>query len=657
MPEAGNAHTDSHRLPEATHAFSWFNEFREHWVSTLLLLLTLLTIWFGFNGFHTQHRLLVDRGEMPANDWTIPVYRTVQLLILNSGTEEPDNFALAVARMLAAATFLVLTFAVVRQVFHDSTQLPARLTRTGHLVICGLGQIGTELLEDLRKQHRQRRVVIIERDESHPGLEQARREGVDVVVGDAARAENLRRARAQCAEAVFVVTGDDGANLEIAAELDQLVARRPQVRWRRGKHIPLRLSVHLQDVKLAQAYQTLSRNSPAANLLDLSVFSVARTAATYVVTRQLWPFAPQQSNEVAHFVILGFGAMGRALTVTLARLGHFPNRKRNRFTIADHGTETRAREFVSRFSRFTAWSEDSIGVSRFDITSDDWSCRRETVPATLTCGSPDAIDYVANARFQELPPDLGDELFCRSLLASFHDENVTVKPVLFVCGQNDRENFHSAVRMRETLDRLGGAAVPIFVWIPRQPALARLLRQQRMLIPFGECHDSAGLEEVLNPQHEPLARAVHTHYESLAVQGQQRSRPLSWSETPEEFRESNRQFAEHFHIKLATLGWQLGRGSERTEKTFPQIDHVTERVLAEMEHNRWVAERLMNGWSYAPPPKTPVEKDANAVLRHHHDLVPWEKLGEDRNIDRALLSAILQEAQRHQYQLLPLAPR
>lgn len=654
MSEAADG-SDAHSpTRESKEPFSWFNEFREHWVSVLLFLLTALTIGFGFSGFHAQHRLLVDRGVTPEYDWTIPAYRTVQLLILNSGTEEPDNFSLAVARMIAATTFLVLTFAVVRQVFHDSTQLPTRLTRTGHLVICGLGQIGSSLLDDLRKQHRQRRVVIIERDETHPGLAQARREGVDVVIGDAARPENLRRARAHCAEAVFVVTGDDGANLEIAAELNRLVALRPQVRWRRGRHIPLRLSVHLQDIKLAQAYQTLSRTSPAAHLLELSVFSVARTSAAHVITRELWPFAPWQTGEVAHFVVLGFGAMGRALTVTLARLGHFPNRKRSRFTIADHAVESRAREFLSRFSRFTAWNESSIGVTRFDAASDEWACQRETVPTALRSESPDAIDYVANAQFRELPPDLGDELFCRSLLTSFQDRDVTVKPVLFVCGQNDRENFHSAVRMRETLDRMGGATVPIFVWIPRQPALARLLRQQRMLIPFGECHDSAGLEEVLNPQHEPLARAVHAHYEDLAVQGKTRERALTWSETPGEFRESNRQFAEHFHIKLATLGWQLSHGQDSAATPLPQVDEATERVLAEMEHNRWVAERLMSGWSYGPPPASPAEKDAHAAMRHHHDLVPWEHLGEDRNIDRALLNAILQAAQHHQYRLVPL---
>ncbi|HET6422417.1 MAG TPA: NAD-binding protein, partial [Planctomycetaceae bacterium] len=397
------------------------SEFREHWVSTLLFLLTVLTVSFGFNGFRQQHIELVAQGNPPEIDWTIPVYRTVQLLMLNSGAEDPDNASLAVARMLAACTFLVLTAAVVRKVFHESTQLPKRLTRTGHTVICGLGNVGTQLLDDLCRLGRQRRIVVIEQDETNMGLDRARRAGVDVVIGDATRAETLRRARAHCAETVFAVSGDDGANLELASELDQILSRRPEVRRRRGRSIPLRLVMHLHDVKLAHAFQRLSQSSPSADVLDVSIFSVARTSATHVVTKALWSFAPQSRNEVAHFVILGFGPMGRALAVTLARLGHFPNGKRSRFTIADRDLPQHARDFLSRFPRFTAWSDTSVGVSRFDAERDQWSSRVETVPTLLASESPDAIDYVANAQFRELPPDLGDELFCRELLDSFVD--------------------------------------------------------------------------------------------------------------------------------------------------------------------------------------------------------------------------------------------
>ena len=41
--------------------------------------------------------------------------------------------------------------------------------------------------------------------------------------------------------------------------------------------------------------------------------------------------------------------------------------------------------------------------------------------------------------------------------------------------------------------------------------------------------------------------------------------------------------------------------------------------LAEMEHNRWMAERLLAGWRYAPGTK-------NLDTKTSPSLVPWEQL-------------------------------
>lgn len=627
------------------------DELRGHWVSVLLVVLTVLTVIFGFTGFLSQYVAQNEAKNSTEFDWTIPAYRTVQILILNSGTEEPDNFPLAVARVLAATTFLVLTAAVATRVFHESTQLPVRMTRSGHTVICGLGQIGAQLLEELHRTKSAHRVVVIECDDKNTWLDHARRIGTDIVIGDATHGEALLQARAHCAANVFIVTGDDGSNLEIAARLASMLQQK-----RRGG--PVRVGLHLQDVKLADAFHRLSRSFSAAAMLDFHIFNMAHMSATHVSTRLLLPYVPAKIDDVAHFVILGFGSMGQALAISLAQLGHFPNLKRSRFTIADSEIDRRGREFLSRFSRFTAWSESSIGVSQFDDSRDQWSNRAESLPAVLASQEPEAIDYVANAQFWELPPDCGDEQFIEKLLASFRDSKVTVKPSIFLCGENDHENFHAAVRLRERLDCRGGNAIPIFVWLPRQPALTEALANQRSLIPFGEYHKTAGLIEVLHPQREQLAQLVHGVYEQRAVDEKKRTFPESWDAAPEVYRESNRQFVDHFHLKLAHLGWRLvnrpGDHSQPTKQSLPEIDVSTANVLAQMEHSRWVAERLMGGWRYVPRPATDREIEANKQRKLHHDLVPWDQLGSDQQIDCALLEAILDEAQKSKYRLEPI---
>jgi len=46
---------------------------------------------------------------------------------------------------------------------------------------------------------------------------------------------------------------------------------------------------------------------------------------------------------------------------------------------------------------------------------------------------------------------------------------------------------------------------------------------------------------------------------------------------------------------------------------------------------------------------------ASKQCKLHHDLVPWDCLGSDQQIDEALLQAILDEAQKSKYRLEPIA--
>lgn len=101
----------------------------------------------------------------------------------------------------------------------------------------------------------------------------------------------------------------------------------------------------------------------------------------------------------------------------------------------------------------------------------------------------------------------GGELFARHLAQRFAATDLTVKPVVFICGQQDRENFVTAVRLRRLLEHesataKAGQAVLIFIWLPRQPALAGCLREETGFISFGECRTSASYQEITHPLRE-----------------------------------------------------------------------------------------------------------------------------------------------------------
>lgn len=631
MPTETTAFFSSKRR---TRRASWFDAWRL-WARPVIFALASITFVLGLAGFTWQYAAV--HGEDP--DWTLPWFKTVQLFLLNSGAEDdadhPSNGLLMAARISASVFFLVVSGTVIGEVLAEVGKLPGQMLRKGHVVICGLGEVGLQLLDDLHARGRTRDVVVIELDGANPGVEYARSLGAVVFIGDATRAETLREARAGHAAELFVVTGDDGVNLEVAAEIAQL---------RRAAPVDAdvaQLHLHVIDENLATTLEPYSSRLHGSERLRVRVFNVSRSAAIRLVGEQLWPYAPRTPDETAHYVLFGFGPMGRALAVQLVRLGQFPNRRRPRLTIVERDAGRAAAEFLSRFSRFSPWTTERPGVERFDETGDDWDVNDESLPDDVRAPYAEAVQYAARAKFVEAPATAGDERWIAGLAAELRRPGV--KPVVFVCGERDRENFESAVLIHEQLaiEELGGT--PIFVWLPRQPALAEALERDGRFLPFGEGRTAASYDEITCPMRETIGRKVHEAYQTLAVGRGELRQTTAWEGEQEAFRESSRCAADHLLIKLAVLGLRLRRGAAPPPHAvaIDELPAEMAALLAEMEHNRWTAERLMSGWRYVPKGRTPEEIAGNKRRRRNHNLVSWRRLDGDRDKDFELLKAVL----------------
>ena len=103
-----------------------------------------------------------------------------------------------------------------------------------------------------------------------------------------------------------------------------------------------------------------------------------------------------------------------------------------------------------------------------------------------------------------------------------------------------------------------------------------------------------------------------------------------WSELRDDLKESNRRQAESAAALLERVGYRVERSNQpATPVTLSEADIET---LAELEHGRWVVERLESGWRYAGK-RDPARKESPY-------LVPWLELGDevkgwDRNAVKA----------------------
>ena len=623
--------------------------FSRRYVATVICLLAIGTLISGFAGFVWQH----NQSSNPL-DWSIPIFQTAQLFLLNSGVEEgipiANNGLLVVARLCAATLFVVISGAVIRRVLADVLKQLKSQSLTKHTVICGLGQVGTQILEDLAVVNRAERCILIERNPDHPGLDRARRLGAVVMLGDATLADLLRDARVTSADEIFVVTGDDSINLEIAAEISRLFEQGKVDRQSR----PLHVYIHILDTHFATSLRPYSTALQGSPHVHIQVFNVPQLAATKLVTEQLWEYAPRGSDEVAHFVLLGFGGMGQALALQLAQLAHFPNHKRSRFTIADQDIDKLALPFLCRFGRFTSWTHDAStfrpGLSTFEPQADHWDFNDHPLPNALRIDSEDAIQYVCNAQFWELPAGRANESFAIKLIQEFVQPSV--KPSIFICGQDDHDNFERAVQLRELLVCQGRAEIPIFVWLPHQPALADTLTRtnEGNFFPFGECQTAASYIEITKPLREIVGQKIHDDYERRSAErAEARGETYSiqsWPAIPHAFRESSKIAADHMLIKLQYVGVKLTRKDAHSKRMKFQGEFYpeTKQTLAIMEHYRWVAERLLAGWRYCPKGTSPEMISKYKKRKLNHNLTLFEKSEVEKDFDQ--IESIYQACQQ-----------
>jgi RyR domain/ATPase family associated with various cellular activities (AAA) len=139
---------------------------------------------------------------------------------------------------------------------------------------------------------------------------------------------------------------------------------------------------------------------------------------------------------------------------------------------------------------------------------------------------------------------------------------------------------------------------------------------------------------LLTAARDVLGQAVHENYRHNQEGKKSPDDPSMqpWEKLREDFRESNRQQADHIAAKLRRIGCgpRPISGCEPAPFTFTEKEV---EIMAEMEHERWVVERRIADWVYGP------KRDPDHKVSPY--LVPYSKLPDDvKGWDRDAVRAI-----------------
>jgi ppGpp synthetase/RelA/SpoT-type nucleotidyltranferase len=133
---------------------------------------------------------------------------------------------------------------------------------------------------------------------------------------------------------------------------------------------------------------------------------------------------------------------------------------------------------------------------------------------------------------------------------------------------------------------------------------------------------------------EAVAQAIHEEYRESQRRTKLKGDPsmADWSDLKDNLKESNRKQANDIVSKLREIGYMMHRVGEENVRPMRLTDQDVER-LGEMEHARWMIERLRDGWHWGP------ERNVEAKITPY--LVPWHMLSaevkeQDRNAVREI---------------------
>lgn len=621
------------------------------------------------------------------------VYEGVRELTGEASPEAGHPLISRMARAAGLVAVLLLAFELIVTLFKDPVQRWRLRRLRGHVVVCGLGRIGRELVKDCcRNPRNPLPVAAIEYDATNPAITAAEEEGSLVWTGDSTRRRVLRLVGVRRAAQVFLVNGNDERNLEAAQNLLRVLIEPPReplralfIRSRLPFLEPPAIYVHLdrpeldtlltsmvsqlpqlgQAVKKSQNLdpdersKKLTRRDAHARAyieamvarlgkpgaLTLTSFNAAdrgirRLFDTHILDRRpvlsgqacTGPDAPACLYEVAHFVIIGFGDVAQRLALYLAEFGHFENLRRSRMTIVHSSDEHRAvQQFRSRYPKLFPTAklvEEVRDLDAHDPPSgydpetpsnawmphpalDDWGFGVSVVVPDNPTPDDRGVSFVCNGGFVDHDGDPTCPEIVERLLTLARAP--TVRPMVFLCNATDENNCTQAVRLRDELDLQLKArptdkcsreqTISIFPYVPDRPMLSRLTTPrdpiQADLHPFGDSSEACTFASLTSDPAATLADAIFKSYHDHSKREEDPSNSPAAPLTAWE-RHTNLSAALHTNAKLRVANLSLvpaTRPLTPADKSLRKLateEHL--QTMAIMEHNRWMAERLLQGW-------------------------------------------------------------
>lgn len=591
------------------------------WIVVVLGILVLS--WVGLGEMYPETNSL---RYMPDR-----VFRLIKIATGNDPISpvEPPNvpLSLIIVKILVSLMLLRALFKLVQCVFFEQyTQLKASIKRH-HLIVIGIGNKGSRIIEDYRHDTGMT-AVAIEKNADHRNLDTLRRLGHAVVIGDATEPNALKNANARHAHTLICFIKNEQNAIQIASQLTQLQLN---IRLSNRPLSPIRCFVHLDNPRLvnifhqhsdcgSQPHPSGNPLAPCVNIRFFNLYSMIARRFFYQLPQDIAPVL-QQPNTHVRFLLWGFDDVSQVLLLQGLRTFHLLPSQSSEWLIFTANARVAEQRFLDKYPQAVQLSEQT-GMRRIQFIDD-------------------TEQYV----------QLIDEHIHR---ATLHNDAPTNLYQIAICASGkDKRNLATAVELlHQTSDGYPPHDFLIYVLYSESHDITTLLtgNARERLRFFGDNDDFCRYELITAEKQDTLAKAIHEDYLRQVAQASPMPQPIAsesqyyqaqWDNLNEDGKDANRMQADHIIYKLILTN-KLTSLTEGQPLTFS--DSEVEQ-LAITEHQRWATHRYLRGWQQGDS-----RDDARKL---HPSLVPWQALNDsEQQKDRdTILRIPLLIRERHDIEL------
>lgn len=493
-------------------------------------------------------------------------YHAINLFLMQFEAKGELPWKLEVARWLSPATLSYTIFKAVMALVKDSVQAYQLKKKRGHSIIFGLDKGTFELACSMQEQGVSPAVVDSDNNNEYFGLLATR--NIPFLVANPADPTILKKLNVSEAKYLIAATELDSTNLEIIYQ-----------NYGQKRTTPLNTVCKVSNPSLIR---TLC-NRPLfkinhSNILT-KIINSQKVTARWLVNY----FGPDSlrtdlaSLNVIKICVVGNNQMLSALPLRLTEIGIYGVDSALEITVINYG-------------------EAAVGEDEFHRLVNN-----------------DVIAQFAKVTYKEMT---GQSIEALQSLMNFSDIHCC-----YVC----MKEADLALMVLQSLIDLSVSCPVVVTDTDNTGSFDWLVSDFSEMenVHFAQTHKvTHSFASIFGEEHDQIAKRIHERYVAEQIARGEvcdaNSSIVDWNDLPEILKDANRNQADHIATKCRLV---TGQARPETSLLSDLLTGENIEVLAKIEHRRWVAEKLINGWRY-----TTGEKDV--ARRLSPSLIGWEELSE-----------------------------